>query len=412
MSHTRQLCLAACLVCLTLASARADENTPFSGTTMGTTYSVKVNAPEEAFDAAEVQAAIDQRLDEIDNLMSTYKDDSEVSRFNRAPPGEWFEVSDETAYVVLRALEISQQTDGAFDITVAPLVRLWKFGAQGEQPFELPEDAAIEEALARTGYQHLDIRPTPPALRKTLADLEIDLSGIAKGYAVDEVSRLLRKRKLYQHMVEIGGEVRLAGVRADGKPWAIGIETPQLDTRQLERVIAPGDTAIASSGDYRNFHEHDGVLYSHTIEPRTGRPIKHAAAAVTVLTGDCATADALATALLVMGPSRGIKWAEQNKLAVLMLSRDEPRHVETSQFTAMVEPATPEKSGGSFGLIMTISLVVFVIAIVAMSVGVIINKRCIKGSCGGMAGLKDAMGKPLCDSCTNPSPECKEGERS
>ncbi len=393
---------------LVTAAAPAAEIVELRGRTMGTTYHVK---GVDVGDPDELQQRIDRRLDEINGLMSTYVEDSEVSRFNRTPAGEWFAVSAETLSVVELGQAIARQSEGAFDMTVAPLVRLWSFGA-GVQAgdFVPPAPADVQAALAIVGFDKLEVRSDPAALRKRVDGVQIDLSAIAKGYAVDQVAEVIQARGVTDFMVEIGGEVSAAGVRPDGRPWQIGIEAPDPETRRLETLIPLQDQALASSGDYRNFHEYRGKRYSHTIDPRTGWPVEHDLSAVSVVAANCTTADALATALLVLGREEGSIWAEQHDVDALFLSRTENgiEHVRTAHFPAQ-RVAAPDESQpqSSFTGLFVMSAVIFGIALLAMSIGVVVNGRRLRGSCGGLAGLKDEHGDTLCDACTNPSPTCQ-----
>ncbi len=388
----------------------ATELATLRGNTMGTTYTVKINTNDSKINTGELKSKIDTRLQEINSQMSTYINDSEVSRFNRSSAGEWFSVSHDTATVVNLAQTISRQTGGAFDVTVSPLVRLWGFGAGSDVSagFIPPGDDEIRNIQELIGFSKLEVRVDPPELRKSVDGLEIDLSAIAKGFAVDEVCDVLIKYNLNDFMVEIGGEVRVTGERKEDQPWSVGIELPTKDQRMLNSIIRPANTAIASSGDYRNFHEYQGVVYSHTIDPQTGQPVSHTLASVTVLKSDCATADALATALLVMGPVKGKQWAEENQIAAVFITRSKDgfTQAETNHFDIPIEKVGETKPKNEFAKVLIVAIVVFGIALLFMSVGVIFSNRRIKGSCGGLAGLKDEKGKTLCEACTNPSPDC------
>jgi thiamine biosynthesis lipoprotein len=264
--------------------------------------------------------------------------------------------------------------------------------------------------LQLVGYEKLEVRIDPPALRKTMDQVEIDLSAIAKGYAVDQAAQVLFANDVHNFLVEIGGEIRCAGNRSPGENWLIGIETPRSDRRSATTFLSLGDASIASSGDYRNFFEVDGVRYSHTIDPRSGRPVRHQIAASTVWADNCATADAHATALMVMG-DRALAWCDDNGVGALLFERRGSAFVmhRSSSFPDLiVETPVPEpvKSSSSFWRLATASAVVFGVALAAMAIGVILSNRCIKGSCGGMAGLTDEQGRPLCEGCTKPSTEC------
>lgn len=290
------------------------------GRTMGTTYTVTLATPPRHLDFEALQRAIDAELALINSLMSTYDPDSELSRFNRFHATDWFPVADALALVADAAWQISVLSDGAFDATVGHLVNLWGFGAEsGQRSF--PSDAALAAAMALTGYEKLEVRCHPPALRKREPALVLDLSGIAKGYAVDRLAELLDQHGIGHYLVEIGGELRASG-RHPERPWRVAIERPDARTREVFRVVDLQDIGMATSGDYRNFFERDGVLYSHTINPRTGRPVDHSLASVSVLDASAMRADALATALLVLGPDAGLAFAEKHDIQALFIERD------------------------------------------------------------------------------------------
>ncbi len=241
-------------------------------------------------------------VDAVDTAMSTYQDDSELSRFNRHGT-EPFEVSDSMIEVVSEAQRIAELSSGAFDITVGPLVDAWGFGPDpGGDP---PDADTIAVLLADNGFRRLDVDPEQRTLQKENAAIRCDLSAIAKGYAVDRVALGLTDLGLVDFMVEIGGEVRAVGRNAVGEAWRIGIERPEAGSRGMWSAVALADAAMATSGDYRNYYEKDGVRISHTIDPRTGRPVTHRLASVRVIHPSCMTADALATAISVLGPEEG-----------------------------------------------------------------------------------------------------------
>jgi thiamine biosynthesis lipoprotein len=292
----------------------------FSGSTMGTFYSVKVMDLPAGLRHEALDRDIDRLLGEVDSMMSTYRDDSQLSRFNAADSTDWFPVSPETVEVVNEALEVSRMTQGAFDITVGPLVNLWGFGP-GAHEDRIPSDQAIADLMVYVGYRHLYARNQPPALRKTLPGIYIDLSAVAKGYAVDKVARHLESLGVVDYMVEVGGELRLKGNNAQGRPWRIAIERPMAQGRAIYRVIAVRDKGVATSGDYRNYFEVNGKRFSHTIDPRTGRPIDHRLASVTVIADSAMHADALATALMVIGTEAGYELAQRHGLAAYFISK-------------------------------------------------------------------------------------------
>jgi thiamine biosynthesis lipoprotein len=322
------------LLLLGVAGCGPREHTlTLAGGTMGTTWSVQIAHPPGDLDQAALQEGIASALADVNDRMSTYQADSELSRFNAAETTDWLPVSAELARLVGTALAVSADTDGAFDVTVGPLVNLWGFGPEVKAD-QIPAETEIDAARERTGWRKLQTRTEPPALRKSRTDLYVDLSAIAKGHGVDRLAEVLDAAGIADYLVEIGGELRGRGVNGQGEPWRIAIERPDPGRRAALRVVALQDQAMATSGDYRNFFELDGRRYSHSIDPATGRPVDHALASVTVLAERCADADAWATALLVLGPARGLALADEHGLAALFIERidDELRVTESSAF--------------------------------------------------------------------------------
>ncbi len=312
----------------------------FSGPTMGTRYHVAVPGIRGERDAGRVQACIDATLADVDRRLSTYAEDSEVSRLNRNASADWIPVSRPLVAVLAAAQRVSAETRGAFDITVAPLVRLWGFGAgvsaRQATTSEPPSPEFIHDAMANVGYSWLELRTgARPAVRKGKVPLELDLDGIAPGYAVDRLSQCLTRARFRDHLVEIGGEVRASGGREDGRPWRIAIETPLAGVRQAYTGVDLSDLAISTSGNYRDFRRlADGRVISHTIDPRTGEPVRHTLASVTVVHPRAILADAYATALMVLGPEDGYALAEALGLPAIFLER-------IGQSQALRERATP-----------------------------------------------------------------------
>ena len=295
-------------------------STSFSGQTMGTTYAIKLRGMPEAFDLQLAQKSIDGIFERINSRMSTYREDSELSLFNRSQSTDWMTVSSETVHVIREAVRISTLTHGAFDVTIGPLVNLWGFGPDSE-PITIPSEKVIREKLASVGYQHLHFRDAPPAIRKDESRIQIDLSAIAKGYAVDQVVEFLESKDVPHFLVEVGGELRGQGLNAEGLPWKVAIEKPTSNERAIHHVLNLESRAMATSGDYRNFFQRNGQRFSHTINPQTGQPVTHQLASVTVLRTSCMEADALATGLLVLGPDAGLKLAKQEKFPAFFVSR-------------------------------------------------------------------------------------------
>lgn len=377
----------------------------FSGPTMGTHYSVKVYPPT-ALHASESRAQmkkdIDGLLTRVNTLMSTYHADSELSRFNASAPNQRFEISLETHEVLALANQVHALSEGFFDVTVGPLVDLWGFGAQGRR-LEPPSDQVIEQRLSSVGQLSLKLTKTKIVddqevpIAQLIAPLNgqaaqvrevsrgdgpvimprkyfvqknkavrVDLSAIAKGYAVDLIAQYLWSSGAEHFLVEVGGEVSTAGYKHDGSPWRIAIEVPQPGRRAVQRVLNLVDVAVATSGNYRNFFEYKGKRYAHSIDPRSGWPVAHGLASVTVLvpvgisakeTDDLlsqaadnervvwrsgtAKADAWATALLVAGPEHALRLAEKNNLAAVFIFQGEDGRY-TEKVTASAKPYLAE----------------------------------------------------------------------
>lgn len=291
------------------------------GKTMGTYYRVVLSVDQGVVVGDHIKQGIDAVLEKVNDQMSTYRKESELSRFNQTQSTEWISVSQELVAVVDVAEEISKLSQGAFDVTVGPLVNLWGFGPVKKQDF-IPSDQAIKEAQKRVGYRMLSTRKPDPALRKSEPGLYVDLSAIAKGFGVDRVGAYLEREGFAHYLVDIGGDMKAVGNNPDGKGWRIGIERPDAEGREIERLIAVKDVGIATSGDYRNYFERDGIRYSHTINSSTGRPITHRLASVTVIAPTATEADGMATAIMVLGPEKGLSLAEEQGLGVLLLIRE------------------------------------------------------------------------------------------
>ncbi len=338
----------ACIVALLgLAAACAGPQETvhtFDGLAMGSTYTVKVAAEELPPDRQEaIRAAIEAVLEEIDLQMSTWRSDSELSRFNDFAETTPFEVSPGLIYVLDVARQVSEQSGGVFDVTVGPLAEAWGFGKaeRPEQPLSDEEIARLRESV---GYEKLEIDPAAGTLRKTHPDLRIDVGSLAPGYGSDRIGEALEKLGYGNYMVELGGEVRAAGRKLDGSPWKIGIERPDTAARTVHRSVSLEDESLSTSGDYRDYFEKDGVRYSHTLDPRTGKPITHNLASVSVITKECVWADAYATALSVLGPEEGYAWAVEHDLPALFLVREEPgrfRETATPAFERRFGKAAP-----------------------------------------------------------------------
>ena len=312
-------------VALLLAACKSEPTElRIEGETMGTTYHIVALDAGDDLEGAEVKTAVEAALVKVNAQMSNWDPDSEVSKFDARQDTAPVEISPELAKVMAAAAEVNHLSEGQFDVTLGPLIELWGFGARTpETPH--PSDAAITAALAEVGQDKvlvLDMQSDPPTLAKTRPGANVYLAAIAKGYGVDVVGQTLHDLGLTDYMVEIGGELVTAGHNLQGKPWQIGIERPDAGDRSVQEVVALSGLGMATSGDYRNYFEQDGVRYSHIIDARTGRPVTHATASVTVLADTAMMADAWATALLALGQERGLPIAEAQGLAVLFIARD------------------------------------------------------------------------------------------
>lgn len=306
--------------------------------TMGTTYSIKVSALPEKITREELTEQVEKILALVNAQMSTYLVDSELSRLNRSRESEWQQVSEPLFKVLSQAQKISEATHGAFDVTVGPLVNLWGFGPD-PMSFKAPAELEIQKIKEKVGFKNLDLKPEFLQVKKNLPDLYIDLSAIAKGYAVDQVAELLEHYGIANYLVEIGGELRLKGQNLNGDPWRIAVEKPTTEQRMIQKIVPITNIAMATSGDYRNFFEVDNIRFSHTIDPRTGRPITHKLASVTVLKESSMEADALATAFMVLGPEKAYEFAEQANIAALFIIKTEQgfKELSTAEFSKIIE---------------------------------------------------------------------------
>jgi len=292
------------------------------GTTMGTSFSVRVDSEMTREEQARVRSLVEERLDRVSRLMSTYDTTSELSRFNRLASTDPVSVSEELIAVLEVAREVSERSGGALDVTVGPLVEAWGFGPGGgvNGPIRpLPTDAQLALLRERVGADLLEIDRAGGTVAKANPETSVDVSAIAKGYAVESVAGALTSLGLGQFLVEVGGELKGVGTRRDGRAWRVGIERPDDVAPGVWGTVALTDEAIATSGDYRNYYEDSGVRYAHIIDPRTGRPIAVRGASVSVVHPNAAFADAWATALTVLGPEEGYAVARREGLAALFI---------------------------------------------------------------------------------------------
>ena len=315
------VCLISWIAAVPAVAARLQH---LDGRTMGITWSVQLVLPS-ARSAEELQHGIQAELDRVDGQMSTYKPQSDLSRFNRAPTGSWQALPPEFFNVLQHALQLAKDSDGAYDPTVGPLVNLWGFGPD-RRPRQPPTAAAIAQTKARIGWWKVKLDPAGRRAWQP-GGVYVDLSAVAKGYGVDQVGRYLQRMGVEAWLVEVGGELKAHGRKPGGEPWRVGIERPDAAAGavtvadELVRTIQLRDRAIATSGDYRHVFEDNGHFYSHHIDPRSGYPVPHEVASVSVLADDCMQADPLGTTLSVLGAERGMAYARKHGLAVLMIVR-------------------------------------------------------------------------------------------
>jgi thiamine biosynthesis lipoprotein len=305
---------------------------------MGTTFSVVVARLPSDVTLDAVESVVADVLLEADRHLSGWNARSELARFNAAATTEWQDVSPVLLEVAGLAQGISRATGGAFDPTVAPLVAAWGFGAQGAAA-AAPAAEHVARLRQRVGYDRLELRARPPGLRKKLPDLTIDLDAIAPGWAVDRIAARIEALGIADYIVELGGEVRARGHHPRGRAWRVAVETPLAGERRAHTVIELDGRAVSTSGDYRDHRELDGQRVSHTIDPRSGVPVAHGLASVTVVHASAAQADAWATALMVLGPEQGLALARRNGLAALFIRRDarsgELLSTETPEFARL-----------------------------------------------------------------------------
>jgi thiamine biosynthesis lipoprotein len=305
-----------------------------SGRAMGTTWEIMVTATPPGVGRADLEADMQAVLGEVDRHLSGWNTDSELVRFNASRATGWVPASPMLARSVRLAREVSAASGGAFDITVAPLVSAWGFGAEGAGDRPPPSSEEIARLLRTVGYDRLQSRLRPPALRKSEPALRLDLDGLAPGLAVDRVAARLEARGVVHYLVELGGEVRARGASPSGRPWRVAVEAPDGGERRAWAIVELDGLGVSTSGDYRDFRNVEGRRVSHTIDPRSGRPVEHGLASVTVLHRQVAVADAWATALMVLGPEQGYAMALQQRLPALFIVREPDGR--------LVERGTPE----------------------------------------------------------------------
>ncbi|WP_439328072.1 FAD:protein FMN transferase [Lonepinella sp. BR2357] len=325
-----------------VACGKDPEIITLSGKTMGTTYHIKyIDNGKVSQQAEQTHEQIEVILKKVNDQMSTYIPTSELSRFNQnTQVNQSIEISPELGKVMAESIRLNKLTDGALDVTVGPLVNLWGFGPD-KRLNKQPSQQQLNERLAKVGIDKLKLsqRADKFSLEKSIPELYVDLSSIAKGYGVDQVADYLDQLHIANYLVEIGGEIRAKGKNAENKDWQIAIEQPNADgSRSAQKIVGLKNLGMATSGDYRNYFEQNGIRYSHEIDPKTGYPVQHNLASITVLHPSAMTADGLSTGLFVLGEQKALEIAEQQGIAIYMIIKTD-KGFETkmsSKFTALL----------------------------------------------------------------------------
>ncbi|MBJ9120036.1 FAD:protein FMN transferase ApbE [Citrobacter koseri] len=296
--------------------------TALEGKTMGTFWRVNV-VDVDASRAEELRNRIQMQLDADDQLLSTYKNDSALMRFNHSQSLSPWPVSEAMADIITSALRIGAKTDGAMDITVGPLVNLWGFGPE-QQPLHVPTQPQIDSAKAKTGLQYLRVinQARQQYLQKDLPDLFVDLSTVGEGYAADHLARLMEQEGIARYLVSVGGALNSRGMNAQGQPWRVAIQKPTDQENAVQAIVDINGHGISTSGSYRNYYELDGKRLSHVIDPQTGRPIEHNLVSVTVIAPTALEADGWDTGLMVLGTEKAKEVVRREGLAVYMIMKE------------------------------------------------------------------------------------------
>ena len=290
----------------------------FGGPTMGSSYSIQYVRTASSPSTKELQRQVERILGDVDQQFSTYRSDSVIEGFNRLPANSCQPMPEPVLQLVRTGEQLSQASGGAFDLTVEPLLNLWGFGPQARE-LKVPDAAALAQVRQRVGYQHLRIEGEQLCKDAAVA---VDFNSIAAGYAVDRIAALLGSQGIRSYLVEATGELKAVGRKPDGSPWRIALEEPRDDRQVAERIIPVDGVGVSTSGDYRNYFQQDGRRYSHTLDARTGAPITHRLASVTVLQPSALAADGLSTLLLILGPEQGWAYAEQQHIAAFFVMRE------------------------------------------------------------------------------------------
>jgi len=307
--------------CLLLAGCQvAPPETLLQGVTMGSAWTVKV-AGALPMPAAQLQAGVQAQFESVDQALSTYRPTSDLSRFNAVDSGEWVAIDAQLGAVLSYALSLARRSDGAYDVTVGPLVNLWGFGPDPAEN-RVPDRDAIDAARARVGWRKVEVDASLARARKD-PGVRVDLSSLGKGRGVDRVAEYLDSAGVADYLIDLSGKLRARGSNGAGKPWRVAVEQPGADNTDdaLPASIALRDASVATAGDYRRYFEVDGRHYSHIIDPQTGAPVTHATVSATAMGSTCMEADALATVLMVMAPDAAQRLADEARIPALLILR-------------------------------------------------------------------------------------------
>ena len=327
------------LAVLCACAGCGDAPVELQGRTMGTTWSVVVPDPPEGVDADRLQSIVDEVFAEVNATLSTYDPSSELSRFNQYESTSPVAASPMLCEVIALAADVGEATGGAFDVTVGPLVGLWGFGSTAGDGAgaRTPDAATLAATRSQVGRDKLIVDRVAGTLRKSAPELAVDVDGIAPGFAVDRVAERFEDIGVQRYLIELGGELRGRGLSPDRRPWRVAIEAPLGGERRPYALVALDGQGLSTSGDYRDARIVDGRRVSHTIDPRTGAPVGHRLASVTVVQGTAALADAYATALMVLGPQEGFELATRMGIPALFIVRSEDGREFTERATASFE---------------------------------------------------------------------------
>ena len=311
--------------CATDSSFSEYNKLQVEGTTMGTYFRITYWA-KPGFDEISLDESIQQIFHNVNQMMSNWNPSSEVSQFNNHRSKNWYPVSDQVVQLVTQSKKMSELSGGAFDITAGALIGAWGFGPGEERRIPDPQD--VTKALQSVGYLKLESRSEPPGLKKLEPEMGLNFSAIAKGFAIDRIAVLLESKSISHYLIDIGGDMLANGGYPDGSAWEIALEFPDFVGLNVYKVFSVTTSAIASSGNYRNFFEQDGETYSHILDPRSGKPVSHNLLSVTVFDATATQADALATTVMVLGPDAGLKLLNDQGKQGILLVRSEDSVVE------------------------------------------------------------------------------------